>query len=213
MKLSNSPSQPLACLFCLLTLALLPRPGLAFGFLDQDGPIKPWVDKPRARRFSLCFNHSCQNTAIVGLNKKQWGEIRQMFEPDPANAEAERSAIAKAIGRLEVLVAPSINSQNDKGRNFKGSFADGSQLDCIDESTNSTTYLTMMRNDGLLRFHEVRPTSTRGWFIMGMPHTTAVIRESATGTDFAVDSWFHDNGVPPEILPLQVWADGWEPPK
>lgn len=191
---------------------LLPHSAAAFGFLDQ-GQVKPWVDKPKRERFSLCFNHSCKDTAILGLSQQQWAEIRKIFTPKPVSAEAERKAIAKAIGRLEVLVAPKINSHNDKGRNFQGSFAQGNQLDCIDESTNSTTYLTLMNQDGLLRFHEIRPTSTRGWLIMGMPHTTAVIRELDSGADFAVDSWFHDNGVAPEILPIQQWSDGWNPPR
>lgn len=196
----------------LQSIWLLPQWVLAFGFLDQD-ELKPFVKNPKVSRFSLCFNHSCQKVKSVGLSQKQWNEVRQIFTPRPADAKAERAAIARAIGRLEVLVAPTINSQNDKGRNFQGSFAQGSQLDCIDESTNSTTYLTLMQRNGLLKFHEVRPTSTRGWIINGMPHTTAVIRELATGADFAVDSWFHDNGVPPEILPLDQWSDGWNPPR
>lgn len=199
-------------LFLLGTSFLFSTQASGFGFLDQDH-LKPWVDKPKRQRFSLCFNHSCKDTAILGLSEKQWAEIRKIFTPEPRSAEAERRAIAKAIGRLEILVAPRIKSQNDKGRNFQGSFAEGNQLDCIDESTNSTTYLNLMQQDGLLKFHRLRPTSTRGWLIMGMPHTTAVIRELDSGADYAVDSWFHDNGVPPEVLPLNQWSDGWNPPR
>ncbi|MCP3866933.1 MAG: hypothetical protein GY703_02315 [Gammaproteobacteria bacterium] len=84
-------------------------------------------------------------------------------------------------------------------------------MDCIDESTNTTNYLAMMQKDRLLKWHRLEDRSTRGFFIFGMPHTTAVINDRSTGLMWAVDSWFHDNGVPPEILPLDQWRGGWEP--
>jgi len=84
-------------------------------------------------------------------------------------------------------------------------------MDCIDESSNTTTYMAMMQKDGLLRWHRVVDTKTRGYFIFGWPHTTAVIKEKKTGRSWAVDSWFYDNGIPPAILPIAKWSDGWEP--
>ncbi len=50
-------------------------------------------------------------------------------------------------------------------------------MDCIDESINTTLYLTMFQKFGLLREHQVEDRATRGWFIGGWPHTTAVISE------------------------------------
>ena len=46
------------------------------------------------------------------------------------------------------------------------------QMDCIDESTNSTTYLRILAGAGLLRWHRVEARVTRGFFIFGWPHTT-----------------------------------------
>jgi hypothetical protein len=63
----------------------------------------------------------------------------------------------------------------------------------------------------LLRHHHVADRATRGWFIFGFPHTTAVIHEDARNAEWAVDSWFLDNGEPPFILPLDVWKKGWRP--
>jgi hypothetical protein len=90
----------------------------------------------------------------------------------------------------------------------------GNQLDCVDESTNSTTYLRMMERDGLLRYHRVGSRAARarsGGFIIGWPHFTAVIEEIASGEKWAVDSWFRNNGEPPEVVPLSLWRTGWEP--
>ena len=90
-------------------------------------------------------------------------------------------------------------------------------MDCIDESINTTLYLAMFQKFGLMRLHQVEDRATRGWFIGGWPHTTAVIGETAVprerGSDrlWAVDSWFLDNGQPPFILPLETWKAGWEP--
>ena len=44
-----------------------------------------------------------------------------------------------------------------------------------------------------------------------MPHTTAVIEDIGTGTRYAVDSWFFDNGIPPAIVELSAWKKGWGP--
>jgi hypothetical protein len=196
----------------ILLLLSLPSTLLAArgGFLDTD-KIREWVNEPKPDNFAVCFNHTCAETAIIGLNASQWQQVRTLFRPAPANAAEERRRITKAIGLFERLVAPKIGTENDKGMNFEGTLAEGNQQDCIDESTNSTTYLTLMQQDGLLRFHKVQETATRGWFFMGLPHTTAVIKDNASGIDYAVDSWFHDNGDDAEILPVNEWWNGWHP--
>ena len=85
------------------------------------------------------------------------------------------------------------------------------EMDCIDESTNTTIYLTLFKRQGLLHHHEIMDRSTRGWFLFGMPHTTAVVNERANDSLWAVDSWFLDNGEPPFIVPLRTWRRGWKP--
>ena len=196
----------------IFVLALYAPYAVAFDILDHEiNP--PWIDKAKPQRFSVCFNHSCKQTANIGLKQNQWKKVQALFKKKAKNAAQERKRIAKAISMMEKFVGPLINTSNDKAYNFRGMLADGNQQDCVDESTNSTTYLTMMEQEGMLQFHKVRTTSTRGWFITGLPHTTAVIRDTKSGADYAVDSWFHDNGVEPEIIPLSLWFKGWDPEK
>jgi hypothetical protein len=38
-----------------------------------------------------------------------------------------------------------------------------------------------------------------------------VIEEATTQQQYAVDSWFLDNGQPPFIIPLGAWKQGWTP--
>lgn len=166
---------------------------------------------PTPERFSVCYNNTCQELAVVGLRPAQWQSVKNLFQPPPSGAADERQTIARAVARMEQLAGPLTNTARDKGLN--ASPGDGSnKMDCIDESTNTTSYLRLFAHGGLMRWHTVEDRATRGWLLFGWPHTTAVIRERASGVAYAVDSWFLDNGLPPFILPLDEWRRGWHPP-
>ncbi len=169
------------------------------------------ITTPRPDAFSICYGHTCAEVVQLRLEPAQWERIRNLFLPPPASAEEERARIAHAIALLEIMTGGLANTANDKGGNLDGLFTEGNQLDCIDESTNSTTYLRMLAAEGLLRRHSVQDRATRGYFLFGWPHSTAVIRDLSAQDDYAVDSWFYYNGAPPAIVPLSTWQDGWEP--
>ncbi len=190
----------------LLILLCLTGNATADVFVRDDIITAPGPDA-----FSICYGHTCAEVVELRLKPAQWERVRNLFRPPPANAEEERARIAQAIALLEAMTGGLANTANDKGGNLDGLFAGGNQLDCIDESTNSTTYLRMLAADGLLTRHSVRDRATRGYFLFGWPHSTAVIRDLAAQDDYAVDSWFYDNGAPPAIVPLSTWHNGWEP--
>ncbi len=168
------------------------------------------ITAPVPERFSVCHGHGCRWLDTVGLTPEQWLEVRRLFEPPAPDAAAERRRIATAVAYLERLSGARTGTAGDLAMTrFDRTGPD--QLDCIDESTNTTTYLRLLESGGLLRHHAVAPRATRGLFIGRWPHTTAVIREIPGATAYAVDSWFHPNGAAPEILPLEVWRDGWRP--
>ncbi len=174
-----------------------------------DLPGDPTLDA-----FPICYKHTCAAVSTLSLSEAEWSEIKNIFQPKANTPEEERELIKKAVAKLEVVIGKKVNTSHDKGGNFDGMFVDeGYQMDCIDESSNTTTYLALMQKDDLLKWHRVQPTKTRGFFIFGMPHTTAVIKENDSDKVWAVDSWFHDNGVAPEILPISQWSDGWSPKK
>ncbi|MGH8728743.1 MAG: hypothetical protein ACREV9_11455 [Burkholderiales bacterium] len=156
--------------------------------------------------FSVCFEHGCANSVSITLGPSDWEIIRKLFA-DVKDAEVERERIAQSIAALETLASGNIGAADRGGTGL----AYPGQMDCIDESTNSTNYLKLLAHDGLLRWHRVEERATRGWLIFGWPHTTAVISEQATGERFAVDSWFYDNGIAPVIVPLEEWRRGWNP--
>lgn len=160
--------------------------------------------------FEFCHGGGCVAVEAVSLREADWDEVEALFSHVPDDADEERARIADAIGLLEFFVGRVTGTSNDVGGTFEG-FGMPGQLDCIDESTNTTNYLKMLRNRGLLRFHEVGDTHTRGFFLNGWPHTAASVRETGSKAVYIVDSWFYDNGEPAVILPLQRWQDGWKP--
>ncbi|MCP4126070.1 MAG: hypothetical protein GY753_03285 [Gammaproteobacteria bacterium] len=180
------------------------------GEYDSTG-IPTLPGNPTITSFPVCYKHTCEVVETQSLTQSEWQEVNNIFQSPSHSPEAERVLIKKAVAHMEKLIGTKVNASSDKGGNFAGMFEDGNQMDCIDESSNTTTYLALMQKHDLLKWHRVQPTKTRGFFIFGMPHTTAVIKETGSAKVWAVDSWFYDNGVEPEILPISKWSDGWSP--
>ena len=117
-----------------------------------------------------------------------------------------------AIAEMEKIVGTITQTENDLPGTFAALFKKlDDQMDCVDEATNTTSYIKLFRERGLIHFHQEEPRINRGFFFNGWPHTSAVIEEINTKKRFAVDSWFHKNGVRPEIIPVQLWYSGWHP--
>jgi len=169
-----------------------------------------FVQFPAAGRFSICHGHSCRHVTVLALDASQWQRVRSLFVPKPASGTEERRRIASAIALLESMVGEITGTAGDRGENFAGLGRPG-QMDCVDESTNSTVYLVMMQNAGLLAYHRVGSRVSRGISRLMGPHFTATIAEIAGGEQYAVDSWFEDNGLPPHVVSLRDWRKGWKP--
>ena len=167
--------------------------------------------KPGVDLFPHCQNYDCATVKNVGLSKADWARIEKAYGKKAKTAEDERVKISRAVGVFEDVLGPLTGTQNDKAGTFiqtgKG------QLDCVDESTNTTIYMMLLAQKGLITFHSIEQpqvryplVSGRGWM-----HQTAVIRDLETGEEYAVDSWFEDNGSASYILPIQPWMNGWHP--
>lgn len=169
---------------------------------------------PSLAEFTVCHGYGCRLRTAVSIEPKAWTEIASLFEPAPTSAADERIRLARAIGLLEIKVGAAVGTSTDQSAadTFGG---EPDQLDCIDETVNTTTYLRLLERDGLMRRHVIGTAAQRGSF-NGFAYNdfitnTAVIVETETGTPYAVDSYFYPNGREPAVMPLAEWKRNWRP--
>jgi hypothetical protein len=164
--------------------------------------------QPTPEALQVCHGGSCKTRTIADLDQADWDQVLAQFQPPSPDAELERVRVGQTIGLLERLVAPQAGTASDVGANARAA-DQNTQLDCVDEAVNTTDYLRLLAANGLLRFHEVELPVHRGGFVDA--HNTAVMRDRATGVEYAVESYFYPNGVPAVVLTLADWRAGWDP--
>ena len=159
-------------------------------------------------KFNVCHGFGCSRSAKAGINGDDWDQVRAVFYPTAHDAAEERTQLANAIALMETIVGVQAGTAGDKA----GSSLIGrpGQMDCIDEAVNTTTYMALLARENLLAFHDLGPAVLRGNLI-SRPSNTATIIEHETGAQYTVDSYFHKNGEPPEIIPVELWMTGWTP--
>lgn len=170
-------------------------------------------ETPNLGAFEVCSGGGCAEIQRVGVTLEEWQKVVTIFttaKDAQVSAEQERKQIAEAIGLLEKMIGIKTNTATDRAGTFDNSAFPG-QLDCNDEAINTTTYMRLMRQQGLIKLHEIEDMRTRNFFFTGWPHSTAVIHEIASGQRYAVDSWFYDNAMPATIVPFELWKSGYIP--
>ncbi len=155
----------------------------------------------------VCHDFGCKHTTMVDLPEDEWKSIAGWFSPAAENAAEERLQIKKAIGWMEVVIGRHSPTFRDIGldleNNLDAEFP--GQLDCIDESINTTNYLKLFEQEGLLRFYTVSERAYRKAIFD--QHWAALITDRESGESWVVDSWFQDNGYLPYIQRVESWED------
>jgi hypothetical protein len=160
----------------------------------------------------VCSHHGCEIVTRVDLTGQHWERLSRHFKPQASDAAGEREQIRSAVAEAERITGILAGTSYDRAGDLAAFGTFKPQLDCIDESANTTTYLTLFEQAGLLRWHSVQRRAHRGYlFFGGWPHFTAVVEENGSGRRWVVDSWFRDNGVAPDVVDLDTWKDGWKP--
>lgn len=159
---------------------------------------------PAGEEAVICFNYACKDTAVIEFDEAQLKQVQGQFV-DAVTPEAEREAVARAVGFLYFFAGQRSPVWRDRGGNYADGEVDG-RMDCIDHSTNTTTFLDLLERRGWMRFHGVGERAERGRFLS--EHWTARIVERDGGAQFAVDTWFLDPGEAAAIFTLEEWLDG-----
>ncbi len=215
---------------CLVIFALFTGLFLA---VPAGGRVTPReearVPPPSAdtHTIAICHDLGCKAQSAVTLSWEQFIDITRLFEPTAKTPRIERGQIRKAIALFERIAGKQTPVHRDKGRN-PNSIAPSSrpqnqvrtaslslipprhygniegQMDCVDESRNTTRFLALLEQRGLLAWHRVLDAAFRTPRLFE-PHWGAQIEETVNGKRFAVDSWILDNGEPPYIQRLEAW--------
>ncbi|XYK81089.1 MAG: hypothetical protein ROO70_02480 [Labrenzia sp.] len=168
---------------------------------------------PKASKIYICHGFGCAYKTPVGYSRQDLARLRAILASGRASPSAERQAIATAVAWQERRVAATVGSEEDVGGFDIENAGVSGQMDCIDESTNTTSLLLVAQKHKMLRHYRVSAPVARGFFLDGRyPHATATITEKKTGTVYAVDSWVHENGKRPDITPIERWlaeGDRW----
>lgn len=195
-----------AVLFAMVCAALLLLPPQARGEAPGDIPI--------------CHGFGCRYKETISITDTEWHQIKAFFRK-PANSPAEeRLQIKKASGWFETIAGRHSPIHLDRGKNeFPGRFDSVrlskdehrtttdtlGQMDCIDESLNMTTYLALMEQAGLFKYHRVVERAHRQSAVD--QHYAGQLEEIASGERWIVDSWFYDYGRLPYIEEADEWHD------
>jgi hypothetical protein len=180
-------------------------------YVDAFAQPSPTVDE-----MSICHGYGCRLVTTVRIEPSAQAEFANLFRPPSRDAAEERVRLGRAIALFEIKVGVAIGSSHDRfaATTFNKN-DDPGQLDCIDETVNTTTYLRVLSSLGLLRFHKVGKAAQRGslsgFAFNDFVTNTAVIVERGTGARFAVDSYFFANGQEPKIMALDAWRRNWRP--
>lgn len=167
-------------------------------------------------RLRVCFNSSCARTEEMVFGAEEMARVRALMESCPAATLQDRlQRIRIGIWQMEVLAAehqPLL--RNDRAVNDQDIGVEG-RTDCVDNATNTTTFLSVLVDLGALPGWTVDRPSVRRPLDLNRVHWTAVAVDETSRVRWAVDSWFRPHGHLPFVQPLADWRDerkAWEPP-
>jgi len=199
----------------LVSFALAATALLAGCTYERTGPpqqhLSDWgAQAPSKNAVSVCSAYGCQKITRVIFTQKDVNAIAKVMRKTKKadTPYEERRAVAYAISWMEIEVGKRIGTSADRpGMDFSAS-GDPTQQDCVDEATNTTSYLMFLHGRGLITKHTVLIPISKGRIWRGVknwPHWTAILKEEGTGQRYAVDSWIYENGENPAVVKLEDW--------
>ena len=155
----------------------------------------------------VCYDFGCKTKATVRLPLTEWQSVVGWFRKEAATPAEEREQIRKAVGWMEVLIGRHTPTHRDLQFDLAEDIdnRETGQLDCIDESVNTTVYMRLFEANGFFKHHQVIEEAYRK--ALFDQHWSAQIREIESGKRYVVDSWFQPNGYLPVVQESEVWED------
>jgi len=173
------------------------------------------TEPPKGNTVTVCHAYTCKVQTPYTFSQKDIAEIRAvMAKTERADTPyEERRAVAYAIAYIDVKVGNKLGIHDKAGMQFTAS-GDPTQMDCVDVSTNTTSYLLVMQANGMLKHHTVEGTMSKENLAKGLvklnpvaywPHWSAILMENKSGQRYAVDRWPFDQGENPAVVKVEDW--------
>ncbi len=172
--------KPLNVALC--SLFLMGFSPLKYSYTDYRG--KP----PVGDKIYICSEVGCQKLTSYKFTPRDKLITMELFR-DATTPKLELEAVRSALAGFDRRLCKLADTCNDlPGIEFWKS----GQMDCVDESRNSTSYLLMLQRWGLLKYHTVLVPDWKGW------HWYARLR-ARTGKCVRVESDFNYPGDKPKL--------------
>ncbi len=187
--------------FLFMSAPVLAGPQAAQNWFNERG-----YAEPTGGRIIACHGYDCARRLAISVDGAWLSRAGATMRAAKGSPDAERRALAEVVRSYTAYLAASLGGKPDvPGSPAQMSGVHG-QMDCLDETANTTSLLLVLQERGLLTHHAVEHPESRGFFLDGRyPHFTAVIAEKRTGAEWAVDPWKKAPGQKPDILPLDRW--------
>ncbi len=153
----------------------------------------------------VCHGFGCAYRNTFPFTSGRVAMLRGMLG-SARSAKDERKALGQVIAWLDREGGRTAGTVGRIARASAATKSGPKQMDCIDLTANITELLIVLDRNKMLKFHHVGEPVSRGVFIDGkQPHTTAVIVENKTGTEWSVNSWTKAYGQNPDIMTIADW--------
>lgn len=183
---------------------------------DREGPPEYHYQEfktraPTGRKVYVCHAYGCKMQTPVKFGPEQMSQLAALMKKikKADTPHEERRAIAYAIAWAETYAGKITGTSGDRAGMEFGGPGDPTQQDCVDEATNTTSYMLMLERAGLLKHHTVGRPFSKGNVLVGgvsqWPHWGAVLWEKKTNRKWVVDSWIYKNGVNPAVIEADKW--------
>ena len=186
-----------------------------------DSVAEPLVPEYRIKSdgsvsLRVCYNWSCARKKVLTFTAEDMAGVgQQMAQCSDKTLYDRLQRIRIGIWQMELLAQKYLPVlANDREINVEDKDLEG-RTDCVDNASNSTTYLHILQDISELKTWSVELPQVRDLLRVTDVHWTAVVRDQQNGQLWSVDSWFRPNGHLPFVMPLADWVDekkGWEPP-
>lgn len=163
----------------------------------------------------LCFDWSCRSRQHLTFTATEMTEAARQMELCPGDGLYDRlQRLRIGIWQMEELAEkyqPLL--ANDEAVNTRDQDRRG-RMDCVDNASNTATFLHVLRDLGLLPGWSIEAPQVRDRFSVTV-HWTAVVVDTQNRDSWSVDAWFRPNGHLPFVMPLADWEGGriaWKEP-